>query len=247
MAAIRAAPAPGEAMTSTSITASSERAAEDGNCAPASRVTRSLLGYGVVAGPFYVVVSVAQGLAHEGFDLTRHDWSLLAAGPQGWIQMVNLAVTGLMVIAFAVGVARCMDSSWAPRLLAQYGVGLVLAGVLVADPWAGYPVGAPETTQLSWHGIGHMAAAWVGFVGLIAATFVIARHQASSGRRWAAWVSRAVGTFFVVGMCGVATGSSAPVVTLGFTAAVVAVWVWLAALAVHLYRRGGTLDTEHHS
>lgn len=247
MAAVPVAPIRERPMTSTTITKSSDPSTARTGCTPASRVTRSLLGYGVLAGPFYVVVSVAQGLAHDGFDLTRHDWSLLAAGPQGWIQMANLAITGLMVIAFAGGVARCMDSRWAPRLLALYGAGLVVAGVLVADPWAGYPVGAPETTQLSWHGIGHMVAAWVGFVGLIAATFVIARHLDAAGRRRAAWASRAVGAFFVVGMCGVATGSSAQAITLGFTAAVVAVWVWLAALAVHLYRRVGTLDAERHS
>lgn len=229
---------PERIMTSTTFT-TPDRSTTRRDCSPAARVTRSLLGYGVIAGPCYVVVSIAQGLAHEGFDLTRHDWSLLAAGPQGWIQMANLVITGLIVIACAVGVARCLDSWWAPRLLALYGAGLAAAGVLVADPWAGYPVGAPETTQLSWHGIGHMAAAWVGFVGLIAATVVVARHLAAAGRRRAAWASRTVGACFVVGICGVATGSSAQVVTLGFTAAVVAVWAWLAALAVHLYRQVG--------
>lgn len=55
-------------------------------CTPEARVTKSLLGYGVLAGPCYVTVSLAQALAHKGFDLTRHDWSLLAAGAWGWIQ-----------------------------------------------------------------------------------------------------------------------------------------------------------------
>ena len=31
-------------------------------CSPATRITRSLLGYGVVAGPFYVTVSLAKAL-----------------------------------------------------------------------------------------------------------------------------------------------------------------------------------------
>ena len=78
------------------------------DCTPAQRVTRSLLGYGVLAGPFYVITSVVQALAHDGFDLTRHAWSQLAAGPQGWIQMANLMLTGAMVVAFAVGLRRSL-------------------------------------------------------------------------------------------------------------------------------------------
>ena len=39
-------------------------------CTAEARITRSLLGYGVIAGPFYIVVSLAQALARDGFDLT---------------------------------------------------------------------------------------------------------------------------------------------------------------------------------
>ena len=75
---------------------------------PADRVTSSLLGYGVIAGPMYVAVSLAQALTREGFDLSRHQWSLLANGGPGWIQIANFVVTGLMVIAFAVGLRRAL-------------------------------------------------------------------------------------------------------------------------------------------
>jgi Protein of unknown function (DUF998) len=72
------------------------------------RVTRSLLGYGVIAGPFYVVVSLVQALTRDGFDLTRHAWSLLANGELGWVQVANFAVTGAMLVAFAVGLHRAL-------------------------------------------------------------------------------------------------------------------------------------------
>jgi hypothetical protein len=49
----------------------------------AAAVTRSLLGYGVLAGVFYLVVGLAQALIRDGYDLTRHDLSLLANGPYG--------------------------------------------------------------------------------------------------------------------------------------------------------------------
>ncbi|MER7008231.1 DUF998 domain-containing protein, partial [Dactylosporangium sp. NPDC000555] len=61
----------------------------------ANRVTRSLLGYGVLAGPFYVTVSLAQALTRENFDISRHAWSLLANGSLGWIQITNLVLSGL--------------------------------------------------------------------------------------------------------------------------------------------------------
>ena len=66
-------------------------------CEPAVAITRSLLGYGAVAGPFYVCVSLAQALTRDGFDLSRHPWSVLENGPLGWIQSANFVLTGAMV------------------------------------------------------------------------------------------------------------------------------------------------------
>ena len=68
------------------------------DCPPVSvRITRSLLGYGVIAGPFYVVASLAEALTRAGFSLAHDDWSLLANGALGWIHMLVLVLTGLMV------------------------------------------------------------------------------------------------------------------------------------------------------
>jgi hypothetical membrane protein len=200
---------------------------------PAQRVTRSLLGYGVIAGPIYLTTSVIQALAHDGFDLSRHAWSQLAAGPQGWIQMANLILTGAMVIAFAVGLRRCGPSRWATRLITTFGLGMVAAGLLVADPGLGYPVGV-ATPAL--HGIGHFVTSGIGFAALIIATFVLARSFARSGARGLAWWSRITGIGFTVAFVGVSSGATGPAVILPFVAAVVAVWVWLTAVAMHAYR-----------
>ena len=51
---------------------------------PAAAGTRSLLDYGVLAGACYLVVELAQARTRDGYDLTRHDQSLLANGPYGW-------------------------------------------------------------------------------------------------------------------------------------------------------------------
>src|SRR5689334_16192682 len=109
----------------------------------AAAVTRSLLGYGVVVGPFYLVVGVAQGLLRSGFSFARHPLSVLANGDYGWVQTTNFALSGLMVIAAAVGVARVVGqgaraTSWA---LAAFGLGVALAAICRADPVDGFPVG----------------------------------------------------------------------------------------------------------
>lgn len=212
-------------------------------CDPATRVTRSLLGYGVVVGPLYVVVVVAQAVLRPGFDLSRDDASLLSNGNFGWIQVVNFVVSGLMVLACAVGVRRALHAgrraTWGPRLLGLFGVGLIAAGVFVADPMNGFPAGAPSghPATISMHGALHIISAGIGFIGLIAACFVLAGRLSLDGSRRLAIASRATGVIFLIGFVAVATGSSSPAVVAGFWFALLVAWTWLATLAVHLYRQ----------
>lgn len=212
-------------------------------CTGEQRVTGSLLGYGVVAGPFYVAVSLAQAAVRDGFDPTRHDWSLLANGAGGWIQIANLILTGLMVVAAAVGYRRAMSTGigrrWAPRLLAGYGVGMVGAGVFRADPMAGFPAGTPDGPPVAptVHGTLHFVSGGIGFLALIIATFVLARRFRREGRRGLAVGGLVTGVALLAGFGGIAAGSSSPATTLAFTAAVLLVWSWLSSTSVHLYQQ----------
>src|SRR6266581_2972626 len=140
------------------------RGHEKESCTPGSRVTRSLLGYGVLAGPFYVVAVLVQATFRPGFDLLHDDASLLANGDLGWIQVANFLVTGACVVAFAVGLGRATGATWAPRLLGVYGLGMIGAGVFAADPMNGFPAGTPagRPEAISMHGILHLVAAGIG-------------------------------------------------------------------------------------
>ncbi|HEX5905580.1 MAG TPA: DUF998 domain-containing protein [Propionibacteriaceae bacterium] len=206
------------------------------------RVTRLLLAFGVVAGPFYVVVSLAQAAVRDGFDLTRHDWSLLANGAGGWIQITNLILTGPMVIATAVGWRRAMGTAvgrrWAPRLLVTYGVGMAAAGVFRADPMSGFPAGPPDGPPVAptLHGTLHFVSAGVGFLALIIATFVMAKRFRREGRPRRAVGSIATGVAFLAGFAGIVSGSASPAIILAFTGAVLLVWVWLSSTSVYLYK-----------
>jgi hypothetical protein len=210
-------------------------------CDPATRTTRSLLGYGAVAGPVYVGVSLTQALTRDGFDLARHPWSLLANGPAGWIQVANLALAGAMVVACAIGLRRALTGGpgarWAPRLVAVYGVCLITAAVFRADPAQGFPAGTPDGPgTVTWHGTLHLASGGIGFSCLAVACFVVARRYATEGRRGWAVFSRVTGAAFLAGFAGMVAGAGNPVGNLTFTAAVVLVWAWLAAVAVDRYR-----------
>jgi hypothetical membrane protein len=230
-------------MTETTAgTASVATVPERATCTPEARITRSLLGYGVLAGPFYITVSLVQALTRDGFDLRRHEWSLLANGPGGWIQMLNLVLTGLMVVAAAVGFRRALRQGraarWAPRLLAVYGVALVAAGIFRADPMNGFPAGTPEGPPVrpTLAGTVHLAAGGVGFLALVAATWLLAARFRHEGRRRAAALTRATGVVFLVAFGGIASGAASPAVNLAFTAAVVLTWAWLSLASLQQYR-----------
>ncbi|WP_246632990.1 DUF998 domain-containing protein [Pseudonocardia nigra] len=188
----------------------------------AAAVTRSLLGYGVLAGAFYLVVGIVQGLLRDGYEFTRHDLSLLANGPYGWIQVTNLIVTGVMVVVAAVGVRRAMRpgpaATWAPALLAAYGVGLIGAGVFPADPMFGFPPGTPDGPPATptVAGFLHLVTAGLGFVCLVAACFVLAHRFARRGRADWAWYSRITAIVFLAGFVGIAADSGNPAIVLGF-------------------------------
>ena len=204
----------------------------------AERITKSLLGYGVLAGVVFEASIIIQGLTRHGFSIAHDDASLLANGPLGWIQVTTFLVAGVMTIAAAVGAHRAMASRWAPRLLGIYGAALMAAGLLRADPAGGFGPGAPagKATHISWHGYGHLISASIGFIALIAACFVVARYFSRFGRRGMAIYSRVTGVAFLAGFAGVVTGSSSSAIVLPFYAVVLAAFTWLAVVSIRLYR-----------
>ncbi|WP_436532863.1 DUF998 domain-containing protein [Actinoplanes sp. HUAS TT8] len=78
------------------------------------RWSNALLSAGVVAGPLYVVVSLVEVTVRDGFDPTRHAWSMLANGPYGWIHSLTLFAGGLLVVAGAAGLHRVPGARPAP-------------------------------------------------------------------------------------------------------------------------------------
>jgi hypothetical protein len=198
----------------------------------------------VVAGPLYVIVGGLEMLFRPGFDPLRHDLSLMSNGDFGWIHTSLLVLTGLLVVASSFGMRRALRdgpaSAWGPWLVALYGVGLIGAGIFAADPAYGFPPGTPADEHgVSFHGLMHLVSGATGFVGFIAACFMMARRFSWRGRRGWATFSRVTGAVFAAAFVGIVAGSQqggvvSAVVILAFTGAVVLGWAWLSAMQLQL-------------
>jgi Protein of unknown function (DUF998) len=217
------------------------------------RMTRSsniLLLCGVVAGPLYVVAGVFQMLACVGFDPTRHALSLMSNGDLGWIQIANFLVTGLLVIACSVGMRQVLHpgrgGTWGPLLVGLYGLGLIGAGIFVADPALGFPPGTPEgpPAVITRHGMLHFVSGGVGFLGLIGACFTFGRHFAALRQHGWAVYSIATGLIFFGAFFGIASGSKKSWLIMAFTAAVVLAWSWLSLVSARLMTEQRSRDAK---
>jgi hypothetical protein len=150
--------------------------------------TKTLLACGVSAGPLFVLVFLVEGATRAHYDPLRHPVSSLAFGGSGWTQRANFLLTGLLLLAFAIGLRRALrplaGPTWIPLLVGACAVGLLGAGIFVADPMNGYPPGTPdERLHYSTHGVLHDLFSALFFVGLPVACFVFSRWFAVRGKR----------------------------------------------------------------
>lgn len=201
--------------------------------------TRRLLACGVVAGPLFVAVFAAEGALRQGYDPVRLQVSLLSLGPHGWVQVANFVVTGALMFGFAKGLRRALrtgrGATWAPRLMAVCGGGLIAAGVFLTDPAKGYP--SPTRPHPSWHGNLHNLAAGVGFATLIGASLLLA-HRHWDRRGFAAYSlvsGLAAPALFAVASVAY-TGDNALTGSAGLLqrTAIVLGFAWVSVLAVRL-------------
>lgn len=154
--------------------------------------TARMLACGIVAGPLFLAVWLVQALTRDGYDPTYHPLSLLSLGDLGWIQIANFVVTGGLFLACAIGMRQALapgpGGTWGPILIGANGIGMIVSGVFVTDPGAGFPPGAPvgPPAHMSWHGILHEVGFAVAALSWLAACFVFRRRFVAQKRR--GWV-----------------------------------------------------------
>jgi hypothetical protein len=208
-------------------------------------LTRALLACGVVAGPIYVTLTMAQALTRDGFDMRQHRFSWLTTGDLGWIHQLNMMLVGVLTVLFAVGVRQVVrmgrGAVWGPRLLVLFGVAYIIGGLLKADPVAGFPPGTtPEMVHTTWHGAVQNASRGASTLLLIAANLMIAMWFAGEGRRGWAWF---YGAGFLVVLAalmpiGFAIGGNPIALPILATP-----WILVTTLAIHLRQR----DAKQHN
>jgi hypothetical membrane protein len=209
--------------------------------------TRTLLACGVIGGPLFVATFLVEGATRANYDPLRHPVSSLALGDSGWVQGANFIVTGLLTLAFAVGLWCALQpgkgSTLGPLLVGVWALGLLGAGVFVTDPVSDYPPGATDRLSgYSWHGALHDLFSGPAFVALAAACFVFGHWFAGRGERGWAVYSAISGLVFVIAfvLTSAGFGQAAGLIDLAGLLQRVAVAVgfgWLTLLAVQL-RRG---------
>jgi hypothetical protein len=215
------------------------RSAATGAPAPVASSTRLRLLCGVLAGPLYLVVSYAEALSRDGFDLTRNAFSYLSLGHLGWIQVINFVVSGLLFVVAATGIRRLLrfekGGTWGPLLIGGMGVGMIAGGVFVADPAFGFPPGAPDgqPEMLSWHGIGHAIAFSIAMLAWIGACFLFARLFAAQRQRgWAAY-SLITGMALTAAIGSVIAPPGAVMIYVAATLG----WIWTSLVIARLLAR----------
>ncbi len=200
--------------------------------------TRGLLACGAIAGPMYVITAGIQILTRPGFDIQSHAISLLSNGKLGWIQISNFILSGTLVTAGAFGIRRAIHpgraSTWGPLLLLVYGLGLIFAGIFIADPVPGFPPGtSDEAPSVSVPGVLHFVSSVIGFIAFIVACFVFTRRFVAIRQFGWALFSFVTGIIFLGALVGLPSHAGSFSFVVAVYLAIVLAWSWISAISAY--------------
>lgn len=203
---------------------------------------RPLLACGVIAPLLNSVAILILGAIRPDYNAWTVPDSNLELGDGGWMQSTNYIVTGALLLAFAYGMRLVLrtgrGSTWGPILLGAYGLTFIAIGPIHPDPSLGYPPGASTTSTM--HGTVHILFGLLQFASLIAACFVLARHDETPERR--GWYRYSVTTGLLVAATYIAFVLTAKLVDGGPTGlieriGIIGGGIWIALLAIRLMSR----------
>jgi len=211
---------------------------------------RLLIACGVCGPILFILVFLVEGATRPGYSAWHNFVSDLSLSNQGWMQIANFLICGVLMLCFALGLRQVFrtgrGSVWGPLLLGIFGLSLLIAGFFVTDPSLGYyPPGTSSSTQ-TLHGTIHGTNAPLAFGSLTLAIFVLARRFASD-RQWRGWALYSLITgilflgSFIAGLAvavldqhGVLPNSPAGLLE---RIAIIIGWGWIALLAIRLLRQ----------
>lgn len=209
--------------------------------------TKTLLSCGAVGGFGFITVALVTGSLRPDYSALHMPVSMLSLNEGGCVQVANFVITGILMLACAIGVKRAVQSGraskWGPILIGTYGLCLIGAGVFSTDPSYGYPPGAAlgRAVSRSLHGRLHDLTSVIVFAALTAACFVFARRFAARprGRRFAAYSCAsgvAIPAFFVSAAVAWSSNSAVSFGGVFQRLSIATGWIWVALLALKLIR-----------
>ncbi len=195
-----------------------------------------------MAGPvIFVAVFMIAGWLRPGYDPVSMYVSELSIGPNGWIQIANFVVLGLLLLGFSAGVALAFRDGYAskagPTPLAIIGVALIGSGLFVTDP-------ATIFQQMSRQGQVHGVLGAIVF-SLAPISCLLFFRRFRSDRQWRAlqWPTLAVAllltALIVLLKLAQSPSSLHPIAGLIQRLFLITYLAWLFSFAGGLYRRGG--------
>jgi hypothetical protein len=202
-----------------------------------------LLG-GVIGPPLFVLVFLVEGATRPGYSAWRDFVSALSLGDQGWEQIANFLVCGLLTLGFAIGLRRALRSgsgaTWGPLLMGMFGFGLLFASI---PPLPTAILAGPSGVKLQTI---HELASLVVFTALPAACFVLARRFATESG-WSDWATFSTMTGIAVVALFAATITTSALNEQGIVLtaptgllqriAIIVGWGWMSLLATRLFVR----------
>lgn len=214
-------------------------------------LTRVLLAGGLIGTVLFVVVFLIEGATRPDYSAWRNFVSQLSLSDQGWEQVANFIVFGVLCVGFAVGVRRALGtgkgSAGGPVALGIMGIGLIMAGIFPTGPALGYPNVPEAFTATHPRGIVHGLAGLVTFISLTVACFILARRF-SGDQAWRGWALYSTVTGIVVVVSFIASNVTGVLDMSGVMpdapngllqrVAIIAGWGWMALLAARLLRGG---------
>jgi hypothetical protein len=206
---------------------------------------RWLAAWAGMLGPLlFVIIFTVNGLLRPGYRALSTYISDLSIGPQGWIQIVNFLIFGVLLFIFALGVAAEFPTGKASK------GGVILLYILAAcyflsGPFVTDPIGTSQS-QATIHGTIHGIFGAIVFLLMPITIFVfLRRFRIDPNWQSLRWWTLGLGIITAVGLVLFTIISKAPSFQNTFTpwfgllqrSEIIPFMVWIFVFALGLYQR----------
>ena len=202
--------------------------------------TKVLLISGSIAGPSFTAGWIIEGINRIDYNPVRQSISSLSRGPYGWIQVANFICTGLLTLAFSIGIRRILKSRRSP-ILGSLLIGIIAIGLIIGGIFKG-----DKSIHLSYQSLLHWFSAALVFLGMPISCFVFATLFVKWGEfGWGIYAKVTGFLFTIAGLIFVLAvfiqkAGLADYVGLLQRVTITIGWIWLTLLAIHLLKTTST-------